>query len=386
MNNLINATLVWDGSGDPIIPAQLLPSGGMEQIASAGQFVGTSHEKLCEIAGRSCYDSFGKGRTSDGFHKHILEVGHLSVLEHAVLTVDFALRRPEQATELAAHFLNRPSLFVVQSAPYTLQVTLNLRHVLEWEQQTTTSLITDYEESKALGVGLRSLAGGLAPQIVPGMRCDVWFMENQGVQLKINSNPFLDTQRWVSLLLSGSRGFSHEQVRHGDWSAISQRSTRYVDESDGDWVEHPLITQYLSSGADKPHRAPNGELTELAFAVRARDSAMTAKRTYREAVARLEPWLASKGVDKLTARKQARGAARGYLGNALYTEMIFSASVAQWKRMLRQRLHPAADAEIREVYACVLGELRKSRYRESFEAMQTVPSPDGIGIVLAEQG
>lgn len=42
-------------------------------------------EKLCESAGRLCYMSFGKGRkTNKEYLGHILDVGHGSVLEHAV--------------------------------------------------------------------------------------------------------------------------------------------------------------------------------------------------------------------------------------------------------------------------------------------------------------
>ncbi len=41
-------------------------------------------ERLCEVAGRLCYMSFGKGRkTNQEYIGHILEVGHGSVLEHA---------------------------------------------------------------------------------------------------------------------------------------------------------------------------------------------------------------------------------------------------------------------------------------------------------------
>jgi thymidylate synthase (FAD) len=41
-------------------------------------------EKLCEVAGRLCYMSFGQGRkTNEEYLGHILEVGHGSVLEHA---------------------------------------------------------------------------------------------------------------------------------------------------------------------------------------------------------------------------------------------------------------------------------------------------------------
>lgn len=42
-------------------------------------------ERLCEVAGRLCYMSFGQGRkTNADYLGHILEVGHGSVLEHSV--------------------------------------------------------------------------------------------------------------------------------------------------------------------------------------------------------------------------------------------------------------------------------------------------------------
>ncbi len=44
-----------------------------------------SAEQICEIAGRLCYLSYGRGRkTNEEYIHHLLEVGHGSVLEHAV--------------------------------------------------------------------------------------------------------------------------------------------------------------------------------------------------------------------------------------------------------------------------------------------------------------
>jgi thymidylate synthase (FAD) len=97
---------------------------------SPTQLQGSDAEKLIETAGRTCYDSFGKGRSSGDFAEHILESGHGSVLEHAQ----------------------------------------------------------------------------------------------------------------YSFFISGvSRGLTHELVRHRVGVAISQRSTRYVDESDSEWIRHPLF-------------------------------------------------------------------------------------------------------------------------------------------------
>jgi thymidylate synthase (FAD) len=44
-------------------------------------------ESVVEIAGRVCYRSFNGGRKHDDYVRHILEVGHGSVCEHAVWTL-----------------------------------------------------------------------------------------------------------------------------------------------------------------------------------------------------------------------------------------------------------------------------------------------------------
>src|SRR5262249_16955082 len=105
--------------------------------------------------------------------------------------------------------------------------------------------------------------------------------------------------------------------------------------------------------------------------------------TYRLLVARLEAYLQGQGVVRLAARKQARGAARGYLGNALATELLFSAPVSGWKWILSQRANALADAEIRAVYEPALAAPKASRQGDRFDAFTLVPSPDGLGKVLA---
>src|SRR3712207_7558756 len=48
-------------------------------------------EALAEFAGRACYQSWDKPNpataTNAGYLRHILEVGHLSVLEHGTVTM-----------------------------------------------------------------------------------------------------------------------------------------------------------------------------------------------------------------------------------------------------------------------------------------------------------
>jgi thymidylate synthase ThyX len=166
---------------------------------------------------------------------------------------------------------------------------------------------------------------------------------------------------FVSLFLEDSRVWSHEMVRHRH--NMSQRSGRFVDETDRDFCLHPLLRDYLNEAgylALNDNDGPNlwsqtnlshGEINERTSLGNVLGSAITQSRfNYAAVVERLEPWLVkTKGLDKSTARKQARSAARYYLGNGLSTEMIFTASVRAWKHIFSRRCDPAADAAIFEL-------------------------------------
>ncbi len=225
----------------------------------------------------------------------------------------------------------------------------------------------------AVGRVIRTIGSGLAPRVV---------LLNALRDGEVNVGEWLDgcalttpearEEKWISLYSSGSRGLTHEKVRHGWRTAISQRSTRYCDESESPWVEHPLVSDFLAKHPEHALGATiNGTQNEC-------------RQTYDRMVAVLQPWLVEQGASAFDARKQARGAARGLLGNGLFTEGIFSASVAQWRRELFQRCNPAADAEIRVLYATgILPVLKASRYATDFADMVLVEDPKVVGPFLA---
>lgn len=331
-----------------------------------GQMQGTTLERLAELAGRECYDSLGRGRSSADFHRHILDVGHLSIYEHCPFTVAIPgiAKDPD---ELLA-FANRPGVYMrVGDFGDYLRVSMNLRVLLDWHRWRPP-----HGDPRPLPAALQDVGHRLAPRLFAAAPASAMV----GGLLPIVA-PVDDEERWITLRLVGSRGFSHELVRHGDRTAISQRSTRYVDESESEWVVHPLIR--AANAAAAAAGAPTSHVWRARFV-------REAQALYRDSVATCEAFLLGEDVDKGTARKQARGAARGWLGNALRTSLLFSASVAQWQRMLRMRCHPAADAEIREVFAAVLRVLKTTRYSDRFEGFRLIPSPDGLGEVLAGEG
>jgi thymidylate synthase ThyX len=362
---LMQARLVFDGSGTPTIPEEM-------GAPKASQFQGTPQEQTAELCGRVCYDSLGKGRSSEEYHVHVHTVKHYSVYEHTPITVAFAPRE-EDLLAFSMAFLNRPGVWVRWLNLKEVRVTANFRAILEWDRTSNNVTPDGKMLEKCIGNTLKGQANSIVPMIVsvvPEPRLE-----------SLVCVPEHGQEKWVTLFMRGSRGYSHEQVRHGDNSGISQRSTRFVDESGSPWVIHPLITAFLN---DSEANVDNQDLVRSLCG----STKEFCDRTYDQLVKILQPYVKTltPDIDDTSARKQARGAARGFLGNALLTEVMFSASVQQWLWMLHERGSRFADAEIREIYAresaSVLVALFQSRYAADFKHLSTEPSPDGIGQIV----
>lgn len=362
------AQLVWDGGYEVWIPSEL-------GKPAAEQMIGTPAECLSELSGRTCYDSLGRGRSSKDYHKHILEVGHGSVYEHFAATVTM-----RYDTQMLWAIINRPGIWVEPSYG-SMRVTFNPRSIIDWNSWTNKmKYLSDAPDlvgrRGCVGDRLSYFAEQLFPQIVsPRERSESTIEEYREMK---QVPPQSEQEKWISLFMCGSRGWSHEQVRHKFRTAVSQRSTRFVNEAESEWVDHPLVQEYMGDKELVPT-----DLDEMDRILRAIKK--NSRETYAYVVDRLEPWLIARGVEKITARKQARGAARGYLGNALWTEMIFSASVAEWKWMMSLRCSGPADAEIRGIFCEALPELRRSRYGDDFKNLELVPAPDGLGQMAVER-
>lgn len=260
------------------------------------QFTGSALDNLAELGGRICYDSCNKEgtRPSKEYHAHIRQVRHLSIYEHCTFTVKLPLDDVDPW-----QLLNRPCLYARRDRGI-VRLTLNLRHCLEWNDSS-------------LGDLLRATAASQAPLTIQSPpRC---------LPLPV-ALPETPHEHWLSFLISGvSRSLTHELVRHGDWTAISQRSTRYCDESATPWAWHPL----------------RNDLDIQLFNTTTEHS-QSSRRLYTALVEDL--------ISKGHSRKSARGAARGVLGNALSTQLLFSASLAQWSHILNMRHSLDADEEI----------------------------------------
>jgi thymidylate synthase ThyX len=308
------ATLIFDNLTNQLVVPERMGKPREDQLQ------GTVQENLCELAGRVCFDSLGKGRSSEAYHPNILSMGHTSIYEHANFTVAF--KDPFlSAFDWIATWVNRPGVWIETKDWYKdLRVTLNLRSMLEWDKRAWKS---ELGNSNRVGRLLRTaIAKHLKMLPLEGAR-------HEDDLLASVVDPVSDEEVWVSFFIENvSRALTAELNRHGDRTAISQRSTRYCDEFDSKAVRHPA----MGLGGDFCHLLGD-ELANLYDSV-------VLKATHKQ--------IAS-GVSESNAKKQARGAAARCLPLGLETQEVFSASLAQWKHIISMRASEAADAEIMEL-------------------------------------
>lgn len=358
---------VWsalDNDGYTIIP----PEAGQP---TGNQFQSTHLDNLIELAGRICYDSVGgkKTRSTSEYHRHIISVHHTSVHEHVNLTVEFGnILTPETRQAMLSMLVNRPGVSVNfgDENNWNIRVTANIRAIREWK----TFDMGNNALSDMMCYTFQHYAKSYCPQAMQDILPDglpEW-LDDCTIQ-----TPRFPNEIWTSFYLGGvSRGFSHELVRHKWRTAVSQRSTRYVDESKSKWAWHPLLTENWSEYIDHVQSDCHFGIIEPLNAWQVADIAAS---VYDKTVSYLEAKLTNGGIDKFTARKMSRGAARGILGNALSTELIFSASMDQWARIILQRCNNAADAEIRSVISKVYDILSRD-YDFNFKI---ITAQDGFG-------
>ena len=143
-----------------------------------------------------------------------------------------------------------------------------------------------------------------------------------------------------------SRSLTHELVRHRAGFAYSQRSQRYVDESEGAFVIPPALVRENGS-SDQANRVLE-------------DALETASAGYNQLVSALYEVLPRERFSSNTDRRKAvRQAARAVLPNATETKIFVTANVRAWRHFIEMRAAPYADWEIRNLAIKVLEILQR---------------------------
>ena len=138
-----------------------------------------------------------------------------------------------------------------------------------------------------------------------------------------------------------SRALTHELVRHRAGFAYSQRSQRFVNESDADFVVPPAIAGG-GAGTEKAR-----ELLESAIE--------QSQSSYKALVSELYKVLPEEDFEATTDRRKAvRQAARAVLPNATETKIFVTANVRALRHFIEMRGAAFADWEIRKVALMML--------------------------------
>ena len=127
-----------------------------------------------------------------------------------------------------------------------------------------------------------------------------------------------------------SRNVTHELIRHRHLN-YSELSQRFVNVADTEFVLPPAFSEHLK----------DNEIQEL-------DDATAAMR---EAYEMFVDYLQH---GKKLPRKQAREAARSVLPGGTETKIVVTGNFRAWRDVLKKRLDPAADAEIRTMCEHIL--------------------------------
>ena len=166
-----------------------------------------------------------------------------------------------------------------------------------------------------------------------------------------------------------SRSLTHELVRHRAGFAFSQRSQRYVDESDASFVLPPALVR--------------GDLGSEEASTVIKNAMEAASANYKELAAVLESALTRESFESNRDwRKAVRQAARAVLPNATETKIFVTANVRAWRHFIEMRAAPFADWEIRRLAIAVL-EILQEEAPLLFGDFSISDLPDGTRVATA---
>jgi thymidylate synthase (FAD) len=175
--------------------------------------------------------------------------------------------------------------------------------------------------------------------------------------LEVGHGSVLEHAVWSFIFTGVSRSLTHELVRHRAGMSYSQLSQRYVDESQGEYVEPAVI-------------ASDPELHALWL-----EAVTQSHQAYVRLAEKLQEHFREE-PDKTLRRKLARQAARSVLPNATETKIFVTANARAVRHFVEMRGSRHAEDEIRRLALKVL-EIMKREAPHIFQDYRLEPLPDG---------
>jgi thymidylate synthase (FAD) len=168
-----------------------------------------------------------------------------------------------------------------------------------------------------------------------------------------------------NFIIKGSRIWSHEHVRHRIGVAISQRSQRYVKESDANFIMPPEIRRNTK--------------TKDIF----KKSIERNQKAYNRLIRLLSEDIKEQVPDSTLRVKTVRSSARSLMPNATETFIFWSANARALRHFIDLRAKQSAEWEIREVAIQILKIMREEA-PNIFADYEIKKTPEGLEIAVTD--
>ena len=196
--------------------------------------------------------------------------------------------------------------------------------------------LVSYRQSASEGTAVVEIAARLCYASYGRGRTDIAAFIGNILSSKHGS--VLEHANYGFIITGVSRSLTHEAVRHRAGFAYSQRSQRYVDESEARVVVPPIFLEL-------------GEVPLFEGAVASLEA------SYALLFEGLDVKVTKEGVSTTERRKALRQAARSVLPNATETQYYVTGNVRAWRHFIELRASVHADDEIQRLAKVIHGKL-----------------------------
>lgn len=273
----------------------------------------TNQLKTIEYFGRICYRSEGK-ITSDSyktFVKGLIKRGHLAVTEHANYTFKISKADFKSVRHLTEELINLPAVKMFDDEE-NYYIVLNLRHILELRENTSLDFSVALDSRTKEVINEKQL--------------------NTDPIIKLTPNGTNELNTFISVEFNIARGIWDELARHriGGMNAESSRYCMYADDKFGNELKVAIPYWFDKAGVfKKAFWKLNWKIKEWSYKICTK-------------------------VFKMQAQE-----VRGILGLDYLIKCGYTASIDQWKKIMKLRLHTSAHPDIREIMGQLADELEK---------------------------